>query len=111
MQLTVTLSQQQQWGIAYLVQLCNAEAAIYNASLPDRNRFIPRDEPLLEERPLLDNESYILRRILEIANQGYSELISFKEQEALRMFRAKSPEEQEAIVKQLQIPDVLKEPV
>ena len=103
------LSQTQQWGIAYLLQLHNAEVESYNASVAERNRFVPRDEPLLEERPLLKAEDYLLMCITEIADQGYRQLISFKEQEALRLFRTKSPEEQALIVEQLQLPDVLKE--
>ena len=103
------LSQTQQWGIAYLLQLYNAERERYNATVADRNRFLPRDQPLLEERPLLDEETYAAKRIAEIADQGYQQLIAFKEQEALRLFRAKSPEEQAALVQQLQIPDVLQQ--
>ena len=103
------LSQTQQWGIAYLLQLYNAESERYNATVADRNRFLPRDQPLLEERALLDEEAYVAKRIAEIADQGYQQLIAFKEQEALRLFRAKSPEEQAALVQQLQIPDVLQQ--
>ena len=103
------LSQTQQWGIAYLVQIYNVEAERHNATVAERNRFLPRDQPLLEERPLLDAEAYAELRIKEIANQGYQQLIAFKEQEALRIFRAKTPEEQAALLEQLQVPDVLKE--
>jgi hypothetical protein len=103
------LTQTQQWGIAYLVQLYNAESERYNATVGDRNRFLPRDQPLLEERPLLDEDAYVVKRITEIADQGYQQLIAFKEQEALRIFRGKSLAEQEALLVQLQVPDVLKE--
>src|SRR5690349_6313605 len=106
---TLTLTQEQQWGIAYLVQLHNEEVEKYNATIAERNRFMPRDQPLLGERPLIDDDGYLAKRITEIAQMGYQQLITFKEQEALRLFRAKSRAEQEAIVAQLQIPDVLKE--
>ena len=106
---TLVLTQEQQWGIAYLVQLHNEDAQRYNATVAERNKFLPRDQPLFEERPLVDTEAYLAKRVEEIANQGYQQLITFKEQEALRLFRSKSPAEQAAIVEQLQIPDVLKE--
>ena len=102
------LTQTQQWGIAYLLQLYNAESERYNATVEDRNKFLPRDQPLLEERPLLDEESYVAKRMAEIADQGYQQLIAYKEQEALRIFRSKPLEEQAALLEQLKVPDVLK---
>ena len=102
------MTEQQQWGLAYLTQLHNDGVAQRNANLVERNRFVPRDQPLMEPEEELSVEEYVAKRTVELANQGYQQLISFKEQEALRLFRAKTPEEQAALVAQLEIPDVLK---
>lgn len=103
------LTQEQRWGLAYLLQLHNAAIEASNEGIDARNQFKPRSEPLEEPKPLLTLEQFAVAKLCETADMGYQQLIAFKEQEALRLFRSKSPEEQAAIVAKLQIPDVLTE--
>jgi hypothetical protein len=82
------LTQEQLWGLQYATQNHNAE-------LPEGV------EPLTVE-------AFTENVIRDVAENHYRNLISYKEQLALAMFRALPPEEQEALIAQFQIPDVIK---
>ena len=104
------LTQEQQWGLAYLTQLANQNAATANAEAAIFNQGIP-DEMASYRKPILptyaDADEFVAAKTAELANQGYQQLIAFKEQTALELFRSKSPVEQAAILEQLQVPNVL----
>jgi hypothetical protein len=101
------LTQEQIWGMEYLRKIHNEQAESSNATLEQRNRFVPRDQPLEEPKPLLTPEEFALRKLSESADMGYQQLLAAKEQEALRLFREKSPAKQAALLAQLNVPDVL----
>lgn len=106
---TTKLTDQQKWGLLYLMQNENSIITIQNNAVEERNKNVPRDVPLLEKKELWTLETFAEYKLLEIANNAYNQLVFHKEQMALQLFRSKTPEEQEAIVAQLQIPDVIKE--
>jgi len=83
-----TLTKEQLWGLQYATQN-------HNASLP-------------EDAEKLSVEQFTEKVVGEIANSHYHQLIQYKEQVALQMFRSLPPEQQEALVAQFQIPDVIK---
>lgn len=85
----MALTKEQTWGLQYATQL-------HNASLPEG------DTPLTVEQ-------FTDLTIGQIADNHYRNLIQYKEQVALTMFRSLPPEQQEALVAQFQIPDVIKE--
>lgn len=101
------LTQEQRWGLEYLVQdanqaivLANAEIEAFNASRTDG----------VAERPLmaaLTVESFVRGKIESLANDGYEKLLKVKEAQALELFRSKTLQEQAAIIQTLQVPNVL----
>lgn len=101
------LSQEQQWGWGFDLQQHNAGITAANERLAEPNSLLPLGVDPQEPRPLLTMEEYLLMRITQIGDSGYASLIRYKEQLALNMFRSLSPEQQAALVAQLQIPDVL----
>lgn len=101
------LTQEQQWGLAYETQLSNDQVDAQNEQITQQNRFVPRDQPLLPLKVKQTVEQYVLSKLATIGDQAYSRLISYKEQQALTMFRSLSPAEQAALVAQFGIPDVL----
>lgn len=82
------LTQEQLWGLQYATQNHNAS--------------------LSEEVEPLTVEQFTEKVVGEIANNHYQQLIQYKEQVALQMFRSLPTEQQEALVAQFQIPDVIK---
>ena len=88
MDLKVNLTQEQTWGLQYATQEHNA-------------RLSESDTPLAVEQ-------FTEVVVGQIADNHYRQLIAYKEQVALTMFRSLPPEQQEALVAQFQIPDVIK---
>jgi len=101
------LTEQQQWGIAYEVQVMNQQIALQNEQIDRQNQFVLHNQPLTPHINEETIEGFVTKKLAEIGNYGYSKLISFKEQQALNMFRALPPEQQQALIEQFQIPDVL----
>lgn len=87
MELQIDISQEQTWGLQYATQN-------HNAALP-------------EDAETLTVEQFTAMVVGQIADNHYRQLIQYKEQVALQMFRALPPEQQEALVAQFQIPDVI----
>lgn len=102
-----SLTQNQQWGLAYETQLRNSQVAQQNVQVEQQNKFLPRTQDLIPLKTVQTVEEYALNRLAEMGDQGYSRLIAVKEQKALQMFRALPPAEQAALVAQFGIPDVL----
>jgi hypothetical protein len=101
------LTQEQQWGWAFELQQHNAAITEANARLAEPNSLLPEGEEPQEPTPLATMDEYLLLRLQQIGNAGYEAIIRIKEQRALAMFRALTPEQQAALVAQFQIPDVL----
>jgi hypothetical protein len=107
MQITTTLTQEQLWGVQYVLQYV-ANPAIEQENeritLSNQNKSIEEQEPL---KPLYTEESYINFVIGVATDDYYKQLLKYKENSALSMFNGLSAEEQAALVAQLNIPDVL----
>jgi hypothetical protein len=101
------LTQQQQWGWYYALQNHNAGITAANVRQQEANAILPPGTDPVPPAPLLTIEQYFRFRVEQIGNQSYEDLIRYKEQIALSMFRALSEEQQAALVAQFQIPDVL----
>ena len=82
-----TFTQEQQWGLQFVTQR-------YNETIEEENQ--------------LTVEEYTENMLKQASNSYYQQLIEFKTQNALAMFNALPAEQQEALVAQLQIPDVIK---
>jgi len=102
------MTQQQQWGLAYLTQIHNESIEQSNTRAEARNSLMHPGEAKIETQALLTVDSFVEMRTSEMADEGYRLLINHKEQTALKLFRSKTPEEQDSLVALLQSPDVLK---
>ena len=106
--MTKPLTQEQQWGLGYLTQLHNEEAEKHNETLADRNRYIPRDQPLLEERPVITVEEYVELETARLADRGYQQLIAKKEELTKAAFAQATEEQKTELFAMLGVPDILK---
>ncbi len=107
MNVTVNLTQEQVWGIQYVLQyVANPPIVKENEQIASANE----GKPLEEQQPLKElftEESYIQHVIKMAADDYYKQLLKYKESAALQMFNNLSEEEKAALVAQLQIPDVV----
>lgn len=107
MDITTTLTQEQLWGVQYVLQyVVNPPIIAENETITVANEGKPVDQqtPLKE---LYTEESYIQFVIGMATDDYYKQLLKYKEDAALNMFKGLSPQEQAALVAQLGIPDVL----
>jgi len=107
MNITTTLTQEQLWGVQYVLQyVVNPPIIAENETITAANEGKPVDQqtPLKE---LYTEESYIQFVIGMATDDYYKQLLKYKENAALNMFKSLSPQEQAALVAQLGIPDVL----
>jgi len=100
------LTQEQRWGVDFAtleankpIVTENEQITASNASLPDADK-----KPL---KQLFTAQTYIESVMRYACDSYYKQLIEFKKKNALAMFDALTPEQQAALVAQLQIPDVL----
>lgn len=101
------LTQEQQWGLAYEVKLLNDQVDAQNEQITNQNKYIPRDQPEIPLKTKQTVEQYAMSKLAELGNNGYIQLLAYKEQQALNMFRALPAQQQAALVEQFGIPDVL----
>jgi hypothetical protein len=101
------LTQEQQWGLAYEVRLLNDQVDAQNVQITNQNKYIPRDQPEIPLKTRQTVEEYVMAKLAEMGTNGYRQLIAYKEQQALNMFRALPADQQEALIEQFNIPDVL----
>ena len=101
------LTQEQQWGLAYEVKLLNDQVDAQNEQITNQNKYIPRDQPEIPLKTKQTVEQYAMSKLAELGNNGYRQLLVYKEQQALNMFRALPAQQQAALVEQFGIPDVL----
>jgi len=101
------LTQEQQWGWAYLLQLHNEQISKQNDALEEANSILPEGQAPIEPQPLFTIEQFLAMRLARIGDDGYRQILRVKEQQALAMFYALSPEQQDALIAQFNIPPVL----
>lgn len=107
MDITTTLTQEQLWGVQYVLQyVVNPAITAENQQIAQRN--VGKQEADQEAlKPLHTEESYIQFVINSAADDYYKQLLQYKKDNALKMFEGMTPEQQAALVTQLGIPDVL----
>jgi hypothetical protein len=102
------LTQEQQWGVGFACLEANKPIVTENEQITASNASLPEaDKKPLKE--LFTPQSYLEHVIKSACDSYYKQLIDFKKKSALQMFDSLSPEQQAALVAQLQIPDVLPE--
>jgi hypothetical protein len=91
------LTQEQLWGLQFVVLQANAPIQAANEALPEGE----------ELKPLFTDASYAEMIFKSACDSYYQQLVEHKKKSALQMFDSLRPEQQAALVQQLQIPDVL----
>lgn len=81
------LTQEQQWGIAYATQVCNSQRP--------------------EGTPEVQTIEYATNVFRSFCESYYQLLLERKKELAISQFNALPPEQQQALLDQLQVPDVL----
>ena len=100
------LTQEQRWGVDFACLEANKPIVTENEQITASNASLPEaDKKPLKE--LFTSQSYLEHVIKSACDSYYKQLIDHKKKSALQMFDALSPEQQAALVAQLQIPDVL----
>ena len=107
MDITTTLTQEQVWGVQYVLQyVVNPPIIAENEQITERN--LDKEEADKEAlKPLHTEESYIKFVISSAADDYYKQLLKYKKDNALKMFEGMTAEQQAALVAQLGIPNVL----
>jgi hypothetical protein len=98
------LTQEQIWGIQYAKQLANNLIVAENERIENYNATNDPNLPLLD---LLTDQTYIDGVVTKACDSYYNQLVSAKEAMALTLFRQLNPTEQQALLEQLQVPDVI----
>ncbi len=102
------LTQEQRWGVDFATLEANKPIQTENEQITQSNASLPEaDKKPLKE--LFTSQSYLETVMRSACDSYYKQLIDFKKKSALQMFDSLSPEQQAALVAQLQIPDVLPE--
>ena len=91
------LTQEQLWGLQYATLQANGPIQAANEALPEGE----------EPKPLFTDASYAEMIFKSACDSYYQQLVEHKKKSALQMFDSLTPEQQAALVQQLQIPDVL----
>lgn len=98
MEITTNLTQDQVWGVQFVIQGLNT-------TIEKQNESLKEDE---EPKPLWSPQSYIQHVIGVATDSYYQQLLDHKKKSALQMFEGLSLEQQAALVAQLGIPDVIR---
>lgn len=98
------LTQEQQWGVEYACLEANKPIQAENEATEKANETAEEQKPL---KPLYTPASYMEHVIRVACDSYYSQLVESKKKMALNLFDSLTPEQQQALVQQLQIPDVL----
>ena len=107
MDIKVNLTEEQVWGVQYVLQyVVNPPIIAENEQITQRN-VGKQDADKEALKPLHTEESYIQFVIGSATDDYYKQLLKYKEDNALQMFKGMTPEQQAALVAQLGIPDVL----
>lgn len=103
------MNKQQTLGFMFLMQNENNSIKFQNEYIMQQNNQLPRDIELMPLRELYTIEIFIDKKLQEMGDSAYNQLVSYKEQMILQLFRSKTPEEQTTVFEQLQIPDIIQE--
>lgn len=101
------LSQEQQWGWAFLLQEHNKGIDRQNEAIDEANSLLPEGgtpQPHVEH---LTMEQYLRLRLEQIGDAAMVEINRIKWDTAKQMFNSLPVEQQEALIAQFQIPPVL----
>lgn len=98
------LTQEQQWGVEYACLEANKPIQAENEATEKANETADEQKPL---KALYTPASYLEHVIRVACDSYYSQLVESKKKLALNLFDSLTPEQQQALVQQLQIPDVL----
>jgi len=102
------LTQEQRWGVDFATLEANKPIQTENEQIKASNASAKQaDKKPLKE--LFTPQSYLESVMRSACDSYYKQLVDFKKKSALQMFDSLSPEQQAALVAQLQIPDVLPE--
>ena len=102
-----SLTQEQQWGWGYWLQEHHKSIDAQNAAIDEANSLLPQGATPQPHVTKPTMEQYIALRLAMIGDEGYGVILRIKEQRALQMFYSLSPEQQENLIEQFQIPPVL----
>lgn len=98
------LTQEQRWGVDFATLEANKPIQSENEQIEKANETADEAKPL---KPLYAPQSYLEHVIRVACDSYYSQLVESKKKLALNLFDSLTPEQQQALVQQLQIPDVL----
>ena len=90
------LSQEQKWGLSYATKLANESIESSNAT-----------KPVEEQSPLLSESDYAEQILRGACESYYVALLDAKKKTAIEKFESLPPQQQAALLAQLQVPDVL----
>lgn len=98
------LTQEQLWGVEYACLEANKPIQAENEATEKADETADEAKPL---KPLYTPASYLEHVIRVACDSYYAQLVESKKKMALNLFDSLTPEQQQALVQQLQIPDVL----
>lgn len=98
------LTQEQRWGVEFATLEANKPIIAENEQIEKANETAEEPKP---PKPLFTPQTYMEHVIGVACDSYYKQLIESKKKMALNMFDQLTPEQQAALVAQLQIPDVL----
>jgi hypothetical protein len=93
---TTQLTQEQQWGLTYAMRLANETIEAENSN-----------KPVEEQSPMLTESDYAEQILRGACDSYYSALLEAKKKMAWERVNAMTPEQQAALLAQLEVPDIL----
>lgn len=101
------LTQDQQYGLSYGMQVANKQIEAENTYAEQYNTNRPISSDPLPIKALYTLETYAAKRMSELADQEYAQLLNYKQQIAIQKFYSASPEKQAEALAVLEVPDVV----
>lgn len=103
------LTQEQQWGWAFWLQDHNDSIDRQNAAIEEANSLVEDGGPIQPLLPKLTMEEYLAYRLAGIGNDGFAAINRIKWSKAQELFASLSPQQQEALIAQFNIPPVIRD--
>jgi hypothetical protein len=101
------LTQEQRWGVEYACMEANKPITTENEQITTSNSNLPEGEEAKPLKELYTPQTYLEYVMKSACDSYYKQLIDYKKKNALAMFDQLTPQQQAALVEQLNIPDVL----
>ena len=101
------LTENQQYGLAYGMQVANEQIQRENTFAEQFNATRPVNADPRPIKDLYTVETYAAKLIGDAADQEYNRLLQYKQQVAIQKFYAASPEKQAEAIAILEVPDVV----